>query len=67
VNAAEHLAEAERLIGLAHRLPLNYQDDDGRVTRADEGATPLAAMATAHASIAAAMEAKWTRQARGGR
>jgi hypothetical protein len=67
VNAAEHLAEAERLIDLAHRLPLNYQDDDGRVTRADEGATPLAAMATAHAALAAAIEAKWTRQARGGR
>jgi hypothetical protein len=66
VNAAAHLAEAERLVGLAHRLPLNYRDDDGRVTRADEDATPLAAMATAHASIAAAMEAQQTRKARGG-
>ena len=66
MNAAEHLAEAERLIDLAHRLPLNYHDDDGRVTRADEGATPLAALATAHAAIATAIEAQYTRKARGG-
>lgn len=67
MNAAEHLAEAERLIDLAHRLNSNHTDREGRVILASEGAAELAAMATAHASIAAAMEAKWTRQARGGR
>lgn len=66
MNAAEHLAEAERLIDLAHRLRTNHTDEQGRVTLASESAGPLAAMATAHASIAAAIEAKRTREARGG-
>jgi hypothetical protein len=67
MNPSEHLAEAERLIDLAHRLTGNYRDRDGRVTLACEAAGPLAAMATAHAAIATAIEAQWTREARGGR
>jgi hypothetical protein len=66
VNAAEHLAEAERLIDLAHRLPTNDTDAQGRVTLASDYAAHLAAMATAHAAIAAAIEARWAREARGG-
>ncbi len=54
MTAAEHLAEAERLLDLAHRLGGNYTDRAGRVTLASESAAPLAAMATAHATIAAA-------------
>jgi hypothetical protein len=67
VNAHEHLAEAERLLDLAHRLTGNYTDEQGRVTLACESAGPLAAMAAAHAAIATAIEAQWTRRARGGR
>ena len=57
MNAAEHLAEAERLLTLAHGLTGNYTDREGRVTIASESAGPLAAMSTAHASIAAALNA----------
>ena len=57
MNAAEHLAEAERLIDLAHRLRTNRTDREGRVALASESAGPLAAMATAHASIATALVA----------
>lgn len=60
MNAAEHLAEAERLLDLAHGLRTNHTDRDGRVTLASEDAGPLAAMATAHASIAAALAAQQT-------
>jgi hypothetical protein len=67
MTPAEHIAEAERLLTLAHALNGNYRDRDGRVTLATEAAEPLAALATAHATIAAAIEAQWTRQARGGR
>ena len=66
MNAAEHLAEAERLLDLAHRLSSNHTDREGRVILASESAVPLAALATAHASIAAAIEAQRTRKARGG-
>ena len=66
MNAAEHLAEAERLLDLAHNLTSNHTDERGRVRLAGEAAAQLAAMATAHASIAAAREAQWTREARGG-
>jgi hypothetical protein len=67
VNAREHLAEAERLMDLAHRLNGNHTDRDDRVALPCETAGHLAAMATAHATIALAIEAKWTREARGGR
>lgn len=66
MNAAEHLAEAERLLDLAHGLSSNRTDERGRVRLAGEAAAQLAALATAHAAIAAAIEARWTREARGG-
>jgi hypothetical protein len=56
-DAAAHLAEAERLIKLAHGLNTNYRDDQNRVRIATESAGPLAAMATAHATIAMAIHA----------
>ncbi|MGH6657059.1 MAG: hypothetical protein ACRDVE_17875 [Actinocrinis sp.] len=61
MNASEHLAEAERLLALAHGLRTNHTDAQGRVTLASESAGQLAALASAHASIAAAMEAAQTR------
>lgn len=67
MNSAEHLAEAERLLTLAHGLRTNHTDPQGRVVLASEAAADLAALATAHASIATAIEAQWTREARGGR
>jgi hypothetical protein len=67
MNAAEHLAEADRLIALADRLASKHTDREGRVILAGESAadlTALSALATAHATIAIALEAE---QARGDR
>jgi len=66
MTPAEHLTEAERLLTLAHGLTSNHTDERGRVRLAGEAAAHLAALATAHASIAVAIEAQWTREARGG-
>lgn len=53
----EHLAEAKRLVARAHALNGNRTDAQGRVILACEAAGPLAALATAHATIAAALQA----------
>jgi hypothetical protein len=66
VNAAEHLAEAERLVERARSLNGNYRDRDDRLSLVSEEAAQLAALATAHASIAAAMEAQQARESRSG-
>ena len=66
MNAAEHLAEAERLLTVAHGLPTNHTDEQGCVIRASLNAGPLAALATAHAAIATAIEAHQPRNTRGG-
>ena len=67
MNAHEHRAEAERLLTLARGLRSNHTDAQGRVVLASEAAADLAALATAHAAMATAIEAQWTREARGGR
>jgi hypothetical protein len=64
VNAADHIDEAHRLIGLAHSLQTNDTDAKGRVTLASDYAAHLAAMATAHATIAIALEAEQARRDR---
>jgi len=58
VNSAEHIAEAEKLLAAAEQAM--------RVQRRED-ASLYASLATAHAAVATAIEAQWTREARGGR